>query len=328
MSFFSPFVRRIATGGALILAATAVGAQTAPWPSQPIRIVVPYPAGGTSDTVARVVGRRLGEQLGVPVIIENRPGASGNIGAQVVAKSPGNGYTLMVGGPNNFASNQFLYKHLQYDIEKELVGVTLLTQLSNLMLVPNSLKVADLKEFIAAAKAKPNTFNCASTGLATSSHLTLELFKSKSQVDAQHIPMKGSAGVVTELMGERVECAFDNMPGHLSHLKTGRYRALAVTTTKRSPYLPDVPTFTELGYPGVVSTSWFALAAPASTPPALVARISEAVRKVLAEREIIATFEAAGYTPGGTTPEETAEFFSQEIRKWRQVIEAAGIKAE
>lgn len=326
MKIFSLFVRKIAIGGFIAMAAST--ALAAPWPSQPIRIVVPYPAGGTSDTVARVLGQHLSAQLGVPVIVENRQGASGNIGAQVVAKSPGDGYTLMIGGPNNFAANQFLYKQLQYDIEKDLVGVSLLTQLPNVMLVPNSLKVTDVKGFIAAAKTTPNGFNCASTGVATTSHLTMELFKGKTGVNVQHIPMKGSSGVVTELIGGRVECAFDNLPGHLQHLKTGRYRALAVTTTKRSSNLPDVPTFGELGYPEVVSTSWFALAAPATTPPALVAAISQAVRKVLAERDVIKTFEAAGYSPSGSTPQETSEFFRKESGKWRKVIDTAGLQAE
>lgn len=298
------------------------------WPTKPIRIVVPYPAGGTSDTVTRIVGNRLSEHLNVPVIVENRAGASGNIGAQVVASSPGDGYTLMVGGPNNFASNQFLYEKLSYNIEKDLVGVSMLTQLSNVMLVPNNMKAKNVREFIALSKAEPNTFSCASTGVATSSHLTFELFKSKTKADVLHIPMKGSSSVLTELLGGRVNCAFDNLPGHLPNLKAGKYRALGVTTTTRSPYLPDVPTLSELGYEGVVSTSWFALAAPSSTPPALVDTISQTVGKILREPAVIDKFRSAGYEAAPMTPAETNAFFKQEAVKWKRVIEAAGIKLE
>lgn len=312
---------------AFALCAFASGAALA-WPTSPIRIVVPYPAGGTSDLIARAVGKGLSDQLGTPVVIDNRAGASGNIGAQFVAKAPGDGYTLVVGGPNNFASNQFLYKGLQYNIEKDLVGVSLLAQLSNALFVPNGSTAKDVKEFVAGSIAKPNTFNCASTGIATTSHLTLELFKVQSGANVQHIPMKGSSGVVTELLGGRVDCAFDNLPGHIAHIKKGNYRALAVTSVARSPYLPDVPTLGEMGYPGVVSTSWFALAAPSSTPPELVKTISQAVQKVLASPETINTIQAAGFSVMSSTPEETAKFFSQEIVKWKRVIETAGIKPE
>lgn len=303
-----------------------VPAAAAQWPTQQVTIVVPYPAGGTSDTVARLVAQRLQARLGQTFVVQNRPGASGNIGGDVVARAKADGHTLMVGGPNNFASNQFLYKNLPYDIEKDLTGITVLAQLSNVMMVPNSLPVKNLKEFVAAAKANPDTYNCASTGAATSSHLTFELFKDLTKVDVQHIPMKGSAPVVTELMGERVECAFDNLPGHIARIKGGSYRALAIPATERSKFLPDVPTFAEQGYPEVLSSSWFALAAPSATPSEVLEAISRETNAILAEPEVINSFEAAGYTTGGGTPAETNAMFQTEIVKWKRVIEVADIK--
>lgn len=317
---------RFFAGAALSALISVQAAFAADWPTQQVNIVVPYPAGGTSDTVARQVAQRLQDRLGQTFIVQNRPGASGNIGGDFVARAKPDGHTLMVGGPNNFASNQFLYKNLSYDIEKDLTGIIVLAQLSNVMLVPNNLPVKDLQEFIAEAKKNPDTFNCASTGTATSSHLTFELFKDLTKVDIQHIPMKGSAPIVTEIMGGRVECAFDNLPGHIARIQGGSYRALAVPSSERSKFLPDVPTFAEQGYPDVLSSSWFALAAPSATPAEVLEIIARETNAVLQEPELISSFEAAGYTAGGGTPAETNAMFKTEIAKWKRVIEVADIQ--
>jgi tripartite-type tricarboxylate transporter receptor subunit TctC len=262
------------------------------------------------------------------VVVENRPGASGNIGASVVAKSAGDGHTLVIGGPNNFASNQFIYKDLNYNIEKDLVGISMLATVANVMLVPNTVESKSVADFVKASQSKSGGFNCASTGIATTSHMTMELFKGSSKATLMHIPMKGSAGVAAELIGSRVECAFDNLPGNVNFVKTGKFKALAVTGTQRSPSLPDVPTLAEMGYPDVVSMSWFALAGPSSMPAALTEQISAVVRKILAEPEVAAKLQSSGYTPQPATPADTAAYFSQEIAKWKGVIDSAKITLE
>jgi tripartite-type tricarboxylate transporter receptor subunit TctC len=323
-SLFRPQV--IALAAASLLGASH--AATSTWPTGPIRIVVPYPAGGTSDTVARLIGNRMSEIVKQPVVVENRPGASGNIGASVVAKSAGDGQTLVIGGPNNFASNQFIYKDLNYNIEKDLVGISMLASVSNVMLIPNTLESKTVTDFVKASQAKAGGFNCASTGIATTSHMTMELFKGSSKANLTHIPMKGSAGVAAELIGARVECAFDNLPGNVNFVKTGKFKALAVTGTQRSPSLPDVPTLTEMGYPDVVSMSWFALAGPSTMPPAVTEKISATVQTILAEPEISAKLQSAGYTPQPSSPKETAAYFAQEIKKWKRVIDDAKITLE
>ena len=303
-------------------------AQATDWPSHTVRIVVPYPPGGISDALGRIVAQRLSDRLGQPFVVENRAGASGNIGAEMVAKAAPDGYTLVIGGPNNFASNQFLYPKLGYDIEKDLVGVTVLEQHPTVLVVPNALAVAEVKAFVAATKAKPKSFNCGTPGLATLGHLTLELFKDRTGADVQNVAFKGTGPVVTEMLGGRLECAFDGLPGHYANIKAGAYRALAVTTPQRDKSLPDVPTMVEAGYPDVVATVWFALAAPAKTPPDLVARIADEVNKVLREPAVIAKLEALGATPVGGTPERTNAFFRSEAAKWKRIIEVADIKPE
>lgn len=313
----------VALGTAMSVAPIAASASQ--WPDRQVQIVVPYPAGGTSDTVARIVAERLQARTGQPFIVQNMPGASGNIGADFVSRAKPDGHTLLVGGPNNFASNQFLYNNLRYDIEKDLVGITMLAELSNVILVPKNSPVKDLKEFVQLAKEQPDTLNCASTGAATSSHLTLELFKDRTGTKIQHIPMKGSAPVVVELMGERVDCAFDNLPGHLERIKAGNYRALAIPAKERSKFAPDVPTFAEQGFPDVLSSSWFALAAPSQTPADTLTQIVEAVQAVLAEPEVVQRFEKAGYTTGRGTPEQTNAMFKEESAKWKHVITTANI---
>ena len=313
-----------------VAAFTAFGvhAQTSDWPSRAVRIVVPYPPGGISDVLGRVVAQRLSERLGQSFVVDNRAGASGNIGAETVAKAAPDGYTLVVGGPNNFASNQFLYPKLGYDIEKDLTGVTVLEQHPTVLVVPNSLNVADVKAFVAATKAKPKTFNCGTPGVATLGHLSLELFKDKTGADIQNIAFKGTGPVVTEMLGGRLECAFDGLPGHYANIRSGAYRALAVTTPARDKSLPDVPTMIEAGYPDVVATVWFALAAPAKTPPNVLARISDEVNQVLREPAVVAKLEALGATPVGGTPERTNAFFKSEATKWKRIIEVADVKAE
>ena len=318
---------------AILLAAacalpSAANAQATDWPTRTVRVIVPYPPGGISDVLARLVSQKLSERLGQSFVVENRSGASGNIGAEMVARAAPDGYTLVVGGPNNFASNQFLYPKLGYDIERDLVGITVLEQHPVVLVVPNSLQVKDVKGFVAATRAKPKTFNCGTPGLATLGHLSLELFKDGTGADVQNVAFRGTGPVVTEMLGGRLECAFDGLPGHYANIKAGAYRALAVTTPQRDKSLPDVPTLVEAGYPDLVATVWFALAAPAKTPPAVLRKIADEVNKVLREPDVIAKLEALGATPVGGTPERTNAFFKSEAAKWKRIIEVADVKPE
>ena len=308
-----------------MLAPLGATAQSSDWPSHAVRIVVPYPPGGISDVLGRIVAQRLTERLGQPFVVENRAGASGNIGAEMVAKAAPDGYTLVIGGPNNFASNQFLYPKLGYDIEKDLIGVTVLEQHPTVLVVPNALKVADVKAFVAATKAKPKTFNCGTPGVATLGHLSLELFKDRTGADIQNVAFKGTGPVVTEMLGGRLECAFDGLPGHYANIKSGAYRALAVTTPQRDKSLPDVPTMVEAGYPDVVATVWFALAAPAKTPRAAIDRVQRELAKALTDPEVQKRFADLGVEGRTSTPEQLREFFVSESKRWGQVVESAKI---
>jgi tripartite-type tricarboxylate transporter receptor subunit TctC len=309
-------------------ASSAVLAQSSDWPTRTVRIIVPYPPGGMSDFLARVLSQRLSEKLGQSFVVENRPGASGNIGAEAVAKAPGDGYTLMIGGPNNFASNQFLFHNLGYDIEKDLTAVTVLEEHPTVIAVPNASPVKDVKALIAASKAKPNSFNCGTPGMATLAQLTMELFKEATGADLQNIAFKGTGQVVTEMLAGRLDCAFDGLPAHLKNIQAGSYRALAVSSKQRDKALPDVPTLAESGYPTLVAANWFALAVSAKTPPATIDRIAEEVNKVLREPEVIARFSGQGALPVGGSPAQSNAFFRTEAAKWKRIIELANIKPE
>ncbi len=310
-----------------IVSPLALG-QAADWPARTVKIIVPYPPGGISDFLARVLSQRLSEKLNQSFVVENRPGASGNIGAEVVAKSTPDGYTLMVGGPNNFASNQFLYHNLGYDIEKDLTGVTILEEHPTVIVVPNASPVKDVKALVAASKAKPNSFNCGTPGMATLAQLTMELFKEGTGADLQNIAFKGTGQVVTEMLAGRLDCAFDGLPAHMKNIQAGAYRAIAVTSKQRDKGLPDVPTLIESGYPNLVAANWFALAVSSKTPPATVARISDEVNKILREPEVIARFTGQGALAVGGDPAQTNAFFKSEAAKWKRIIEAANIKPE
>lgn len=321
-----------ATSVALALAlsplAGATGAHAQAWPAKPLKIVVPYAPGGTSDILARIVAQKLGESSGQPVIVENRPGASGNIGAEAVAKSAPDGTTIVIGGPNNFSSNQFLFNNLSYNIEKDLAAITLVAELPNVLVVANGVDAKTVKEFIAYTKAHPGTVNCGSPGNATTGHLTLELFKMKSGADVQHVPYRGSAPLSVELMAGRVHCAIDNISGHIARIKEGSVMVLAVTSSKRAPVLPDVPTMAEAGTDGVVATSWFAFAAPATTPLSLREQMAAAITKAMSAPDVVERLTGLGLTPLATTPQETQAHFEREAAKWKGVIAAANVKIE
>jgi tripartite-type tricarboxylate transporter receptor subunit TctC len=324
-SRFSSSSRRrllLAAGAALCLAAPAF-AQAQAYPTKPVRLVVPYPPGGPTDIVARVVAQKLSEQLGQQFIIDNRPGAGGNTGAELVARSPADGYTLVV-ATTAHAINPSLFKNLGYSLSKDLAPVSLLTS-GPLVIVANpSLPAKNVAELIALAKAKPGELNFASSGNGQSTHLSAELFASMAGVKMNHIPYKGSAPALTDTMGGQTQLMFDTMLSAMPHVKGGKLKALAVTSATRSPVAPDVPTVAESGLPGYEAIAWNGLLAPAHTPPDVLARLSTALKKVLAAPDVKDKFEAQGFAATWTSPEDFGRFMTAEIDKWAKVVKVSG----
>ncbi|WP_219216410.1 tripartite tricarboxylate transporter substrate binding protein [Variovorax boronicumulans] len=312
----------LAAAAALCLAAPAF-AQAQAYPTKPVRLVVPYPPGGPTDIVARVVAQKLSEQLGQQFIIDNRPGAGGNTGAELVARSPADGYTLVV-ATTAHAINPSLFKNLGYSLSKDLAPVSLLTS-GPLVIVANpSLPAKNVAELIALAKAKPGELNFASSGNGQSTHLSAELFASMAGVKMNHIPYKGSAPALTDTMGGQTQLMFDTMLSAMPHVKGGKLKALAVTSATRSPVAPDVPTVAESGLPGYEAIAWNGLLAPAHTPPEVLARLSTALKKVLAAPDVKDKFEAQGFAATWTSPEDFGRFMTAEIDKWAKVVKVSG----
>jgi tripartite-type tricarboxylate transporter receptor subunit TctC len=322
--------RRRLLGGLALAAtvATPLGAFAQAYPAKPITIVVPFAAGGTTDILARVIGQALTKDLGQTVIVDNRAGAGGNIGAQFAAKSPADGYTLFMGTVGTHAINQSLYKKLPFDPIKDFAPLTRVAMVPNL-LVANPVKpYKNVKELIAYAKANPGKVNFGSSGSGSSIHLSGELFKAMAKVDMVHVPYKGSAPAVTDLLGGQIDVMFDNMPSAIQHVRNGRLRPLAVTTARRSPELPDVPTVAEAGVPGYEATSWFGMFAPAATPAPVVARLNAALAKVLADPEVKKKLAEQGAEPYSEKPEQFAEFIRQETAKWSKVVKDSGASVD
>ncbi|MDQ2962836.1 MAG: tripartite tricarboxylate transporter substrate binding protein [Pseudomonadota bacterium] len=313
---------------AVVLAVGASGAWAQAYPTQPIRLVVPFPAGGTTDILAREVGQRLSLTLGQPVVIDNRPGAAGNIGSDLVAKSAPDGYTLLMCTVNTHAINPNLYAKLPYDHVKDFAPVILVAGVPNVLEVTPALPVNSVTDLIKLAKEKPGQINFASSGSGTSIHLSGELFKTMAGVDMTHVPYKGSAPAITDLMGGQVQVMFDNLPSSLQQIKAGKLRAIAVTSAKRAPALPDVPTIAESGLPGFEATSWFGIVAPAGTPAAIVARINADVNQWLQSPDVKEKLLLQGAAAAGGTPEQFAAHIRAETEKWAKVVKASGAKVD
>ena len=309
----------------LLCVATQAFAQT--YPLKPIRIVVPYPPGGFNDTLGRTLAAKFQEAWGQPVFVENKPGANTVIGSDYVAKSQPDGYTLLiVAFP--FAVTPSLLKAMPYDTLKDFQPVILAATSPNLLVVNPEVPIHTVKELIAAAKAKPQSLSYASTGNGSSNHISMELFKSLAGVDIVHIPYKGSAPAVTDLLGGQVQVMFDNVPNVLPHVKAGKLRALAVSGAKRTPLAPDVPTVAEAGVPGYELTVWFGLVAPAATPREVVQKLNAESLRILAMPDVRERFLAQGVEPQGSTPEQFAEHIRSQMAKWSKVVRDAGVKAE
>ncbi|MDB5749528.1 MAG: hypothetical protein JWP72_4376 [Massilia sp.] len=309
--------------GVLSLAPLAAQAQAA-FPTKTITIVVPFSAGGTTDILARVVGQYMSKDLGQTVLVDNRAGAGGNIGAQAVARAAPDGYTLLMGTVGTHAINQSLYKKLAFDPVKDFTPLSRVALVPNLLVVNPSQPYKNVKEMIAYAKANPGKVTFGSSGNGSSIHLSGELFKQMAGVDMQHVAYRGSAPALTDLLGGQIAVMFDNMPSAISHVKGGKLRALAVTTPKRSPALPNVPTIAEAGVPGYEATSWFGLLAPARTPAPVVARLNASILKALADPEVKKKMAEQGAEPHGEKPEQFAQFIQGETAKWGKIVKQSG----
>lgn len=326
------FRRRQAALAALALAAcsllpAAARAQAPDWPQKPIRLVVGYAAGGATDVIARLLATPLGEALGQPVVVDNRAGANSNLGAQAVATAPADGYTLYVFTIAN-TINASLYSKPGYDAVKDFEPIGLIAKIPNLLVVNPSLPVKTVQEYIDFARQSPNGLTFASSGSGSSIHLSGEMFKMKTGIQMLHVPYKGSAPAVTDLLGGQVQSMFDNSPSALPHVKAGKLRAVAITSAERSRLLPDVPTIAESGLPGFEVHSWFGLAAPAGTPQAVLTKIHAALQQALAKPEVTQRLTDMVATPVPGTSEDMRALVASEIAAWREVVKAAGVRAE
>ena len=295
------------------------------YPNRPIRYIVPQAPGGSSDTLARVITQRVGEGLGQQLVVDNRPGATGIIGAEVVARANPDGHTLLQVATSH-ATNPAMQAKLPYDSIRDFAPISLLSQQPNIWLVHPTTPVKNMKELIAYAKSKPGQLNFASSGTGGSQHLAGELLKGMTGIDMTHIPYKGSPPALIDLLAGRVPLMSSTMPPALPHIKTGKVRVLAVTSAKRSPALPDVPTVAESGVPGYEAIAWQGLVAPAGTPRPVIARINSEFVKVLKQPDIVAKLNDQGYETVASTPEWFAQYIRSEIAKWTKVIRTAGLK--
>ena len=319
---------RLTLGALLAVMAVPALAQAPAYPTKPIRLVVPFPAGGTTDILARAVAQKLTEAWGQPVIVDNRPGAGGNIGSELVAKAAPDGYTLEMGTVGTHAINASLYAKMPYDHVKDFVPVILIAGVPNVLVVYPSVPVNSVAELIAYAKANPGKLNFASSGSGTSIHLSGELFKVMSGVQMTHVPYKGSAPAVQDLLGGQVQLMFDNLPSALPHIKAGKLRALAVTSAQRAPVLPDVPTIAEAALPGFEASSWFGVLAPAGTSPAIVVKLNAEIAKWLASPEAKEKLQSQGANAAGGPPENFAKHIAAETAKWAKVVKESGAKVD
>ena len=313
----------VAAAGALPLGALAQN-----FPTKPITIIVPFSAGGTTDILARIVGQGLTTELGQSVVVDNKPGAGGNIGGSLAAKAAADGYTLFMGTVGTHAINQSLYKKMPFDPVKDFAPLSRVATVPNLLVAHPSQPFKTVKEMIAYAKANPGKITYGSPGSGTSPHVSGELFKSMTGTDLLHIPYKGSAPAMTDLLGGQTSVMFDNMPSAIQHVRSGKLRPIAVTTAKRSPELPDVPTIAEAGVPGYEATSWFGMFAPAGTPKPVLDKLHAALIKVLNQADVKKKIAEQGGDVVAETPDQFAAFIQAESVKWGKVVKESGATAD
>ncbi|MBC7803996.1 MAG: tripartite tricarboxylate transporter substrate binding protein [Candidatus Parcubacteria bacterium] len=303
-------------------------AHAQPWPSKPVKMVVPFTAGGSTDTVARIMSEKLSTRLGQPVIVENKAGAGGAVGSDLVAKSPADGYTFLVGTSSTMAIAPWVYTKLPYNPTRDLVPVTLLGIADIIVVVNSEVPIRNTRQLLDYARANPGKLTFASGGNGSISHLLGEYFKSMAKVDLLHVPYKGDAQMVTDLLGGQVNMAFGTAVAWLPHIKSGKVAAVAVTNPKRSTTLTDLPTLTESGVPGYEAVQWFGIAAPTGTPPEVIQRMYTEIKAILATPEIQKRFVELGFDVVGNTPAEFAQFLRDENTKWKKIAEIAGTKLD
>jgi tripartite-type tricarboxylate transporter receptor subunit TctC len=308
--------------GFVVSAAHAQG-----YPNKPITVVVPYAAGGTNDIIARAVSQKMSENIGVPVIVENKPGAGGNLGAVQVAKAAPDGYTVLTAPVGVLTINRWIYKNPGFDPEKDLTPITLAGSVPNVLLVHPSVPVKNMDELIKHIRGNPNKLAFASMGSGTTGHLSGEMFKMLAGLDIVHAAYKGSVPALTDLLGGHVQMMFDNLPTALPYVKNGKLRAFAVTSITRHPSLPDVPTLAEAGVKGFEATAWFGFMAPARTPKAVVDKLNAEMVKALHDPSVRDRLDAQGVTIVANTPAEFGKIIASESAKWKQVVERSGVLA-
>jgi tripartite-type tricarboxylate transporter receptor subunit TctC len=326
-----PAIRRrealaLASASLATLAAPGVFAQE--YPSRPIRIIVPFAAGGGSDIVARTVGQKLGELLGQTVVVENKPGAGGNIGTDQVAKAAPDGYTIVMGVFGPIAVNPSLFGNLPYDPIRDFAPITQAVNVTNMLSVHPSLPVSTVAELIDYGRKNPGKLASATGGSGTAGHMASELFKSMTKLDMAVVPYKGGAPAVNDVVGGQVAMTFEALLATLALVKAGKLKAIAVTTSQRSSLLPNVPTIAESGLPGFDATNWYGFLAPARTPAPIVARLNREIVKVLAMPDVKEKFASVGADPVGNTPEEFAAVIRADVAKWKRIVQETGAKAE
>ena len=335
----SRLLHRVTRGGrhaaALACVAAAVAAllpagpaQAQAYPTRAVKMVVPFPPGGSLDIAGRLIAQKLTDAWGQPVVVENKPGAGGNIGADFVAKSPPDGYTILMGALSTHAVNPSLYKSMPYDAAKDFAPITLIAITPNVLVVNAASPVTSAKEFIAYAKANPGKLSFGSGSNGSAGHLAGELFKVETGTDAVHVPFKGGAPATQALLAGDTQFMFDNLANAMAQVKAGKLRALAVTTANRSPLAPDLPTMAEAGLPGFDISTWYGFFAPAGTPPAVVAKWSADVAKVLNAPDVRAKFVADGAEPTPNSPEQFAQFIAREQAKYARIVKASGANVD
>lgn len=318
---------RLFAGAVALLAATLAQAQGA-WPAKQVTIIVGFSAGGSTDFVARLVAEEMRKTWNVPVVVDNKPGAGGNIGANLVAKARPDGYTLLMGSVGPLAINATLYANMPYDNLKDFTPITQVVHVPNMLVVnPVGMPAASFKEFLELARAHPKKYFYASTGVGTSAHLSGELLNTMMGVETTHVPYKGAVGLNDLLNGEQVQFSFATIPSVIQHVRSGRLRALAVTSLQRSASSPDVPTVAELGYADFEASSWFGLLGPAGLPREIVDRVHAEVVRILKIPEIREKLTQQGADPVASTPEEFAAYIRAETSKWAKVVKASGARA-
>lgn len=317
-----------ALGAAAMAVGLALGAQAQDFPSRPMKIVVPFAPGGSTDVMARIVGEGLTARLHQQVVVDNKTGAGGNIGADLVAKSAPDGHTLVMGSIGTHATNSLIYPQMPYDTQKDFEPVTQVAAVSLVLVVHPSLAARSVQDLIALLKKEPERYNYASGGIGASQHLAGELFKYMTGTGMQHVPYKGSASALNDLLGGRVPIMFADLPLVLSHIQSGALRALAIGDDKRSAALPDVPTVAEAGVPGYTAAAWYGLFAPARTPTAVLGKLHTEVAAILDQPEVRKRMTQLGATPIGSTPAEFRAFQSSEMQRWKAVVDSAKIRME